>query len=293
MSHPFWQHKTRIFLAALIALLFPGALQAAPTTYSASLGFEYATGKYGTGIRTDSVYAPVTLSVFPSDRLDFSVEVPYVYQSTSSVVAREFMGMRQATTTGTTTAAAAMTGPGAGMGTGPGPRTNASAANADSAESGLGDVILRAGYILFQEGDLLPSVRPNFALKLPTADENKFLGTGAFDESFGLELAKWFGEWLTDVEGGYTFQGHSSVTDVKDYFYYTAGVGYQLTDRLRPMLILKGSTPPVEGAVGKLETRLRLKWQFAEHAGLDGYLAKGLTDSSPDYGTGLAVYYDF
>ena len=59
------------------------------------------------------------------------------------------------------------------------------------------------------------------------------------------------------------------------------------------MLFLKGSTPTVEGASSLLEALLRVKYQFAKHTGLDGYLAKGITTASPDYGMGLAVYYRF
>lgn len=282
-------------LVVMTALLLPKWADAAESTYSTSLGFEYATGKYGTGIKTDSIFVPFTVAVYPTERLDFSLEIPFVYQSSSAVVAGAFMGMqRQSMGTGSPAVAAAMGGPGAGGGsTGPGPRTTASASNIGNAQSGLGDLTFKAGYIVVPEGDHLPSIRPNLSVKIPTADKNKFLGTGAFDESIGVEFAKWFGDWLADGELGYTFQGKSSVLAVKDYFYYNGGIGYRLTERLRPMLILKGSTPTVEGASPLLETRLKVRYQITEHTGIDGYLSKGITAASPDYGTGLAVCFEF
>lgn len=287
---PTW-NKGAAILAAAITLLVPTWLYAAQTGYTAGLGFEYATGDYGTGIRTDAIYVPFTVSVYPTERIDFSAEIPYVYQSTSAVVAGEFMGMRQGGGMGSLSAVGAMTG--SGMGSGTGPTTTASAADLHNSQSGLGDITLRAGYILLPEGDHTPSIRPNVSLKIPTADKNRFLGTGAFDEGVGVELAKWFGNLLTDGEIGYTFQGSSSVLAVKDYLYYNLGIGYQLAPRLLPMFILKGTTPPVEGASARLEARLRVKYMLTEHTGLDAYVAKGIAQASPDYGTGLAVSYDF
>jgi hypothetical protein len=62
---------------------------------------------------------------------------------------------------------------------------------------------------------------------------------------------------------------------------------------LLPMFFIKGSAPTVEGASSLLEARLRVKYQFTKHTGIDGYLAKGITTASPDYGAGLAVSYEF
>ena len=284
MKQFFGSGKIFILLAVMTSLLLPAWVYADGPAYSVGLGFEFASGEYGTGIRTDSIYMPFTAAVRPTERLDFSLEIPFVYQSTSAVVAGQFMGM-QGQSAGTQSVMAVMGG--SGM------RTSASAATVNNSQDGIGDIKLKAGYVLYTEEKYVPAIRPNFYVKFPTADKNKFLGTGAFDEGLAVELTKWFGKWVADGEIGYAFQGKSSVLDVKDYLYYYAGGGYQLTEQLRPMLFLKGSTPTVEGASSLLEARLRVKYQFTQHTGIDGYLAKGLTTASPDYGTGLAVYYEF
>ncbi|WP_298272122.1 transporter [Geobacter sp.] len=282
--------SARLFtvLAAMTIFLFPARVFAEEPGYSVGLGFEFASGKYGTGIRTDSLYVPFTAAVYPTERLDFSLEIPFVYQSTSAVVAGQFMGM-QGQPAGTGSVMAAMVGSGMGSG----PMTSASAASVGNSQYGLGDVKLKAGYVLYTEERYIPAIRPNVYVKFPTADKNRFLGTGAFDGGFAVELTKWFGDWFADGEVGYTLQGKSSVVAVKDYLYYYAGGGYQLTDRLRPMLLVKGSSPTVEGASSLLEARLRVRYQLTEHTGIDGYLAKGIAQGSPDYGTGLAIYYEF
>jgi hypothetical protein len=287
MKHFSGLEKYSGLLVILAVLLLPAWGSAADSSYSVGLGFEFASGDYGTGVRTDSIFMPFTVAVSPTKRLDFSLEIPYVYQSSSAVVAGVFKGMQQQSPGMVSMSVLAA------MGGRPGPSTNAPAADLGNSQSGLGDMTFRAGYIAVVEGEYLPGIRPNFYVKFPTADKNKFLGTGAFDEGIALEFAKWFGSWLADGELGYTFQGKSTVLAVKDYLYYDAGVGYQLTEHLRPMLVLKGSTPRAEGASAQLETRLRAKYQITEHTGLDGYLAKGITKASPDYGTGLALYFEF
>ncbi len=283
MQHYFSSKKLPVLLVALSLLTLPAWASAAGPSYSIGLGLEFASGDYGTGIGTDSVFMPFTAAVNPTDRLDFTLEIPFVYQSTSAVVAGQFMGM-QSTSTVTQSAMAAM---------GPGPRTTASAGTIGNSQYGLGDMKLKAGYVLFTEEEHLPAIRPNLYVKIPTADKNKFLGTGAFDGGFAVELSKWYGDWLADGEMGYAIQGKSSVLAVKNYFYYDAGVGYQLTERLRPIFLVKGSTSTVEGGAALLEARLRLKYQVTKHTGVDGYLAKGITTASPDYGMGLAVFYEF
>ena len=273
-----------ILLGAVAVLFLPSLVYADGPSYAVGLGFEFASGEYGTGIRTDSIYMPFTAAVYPTERLDFSLEIPFVYQSTSAVVAGQYMGMQG--TQGSTSTMALQSGMG-GMG------TNASAGQVNNSQSGLGDMKLKAGYVLYTEEKYVPAIRPNFYVKFPTADKNKFLGTGAFDGGFGVELTKWFGKWFADGDLGYVIQGNSSVVNVKNYLEYYAGPGYQFTERLRTMVLLKGSTPTVEGASSLLEARLRAKYLFTKHTGVDGYLAKGITTASPDYGMGLAVFYEF
>ena len=101
--------------------------------------------------------------------------------------------------------------------------TSTSATGTNQSESGLGDITLKVGYILLPEKDYLPQVRPIAFVKFPTADKNKALGTGEFDEGFSVEVSKWFGDWNPFAEAGYTVQGKSSQLALKNYLAYNAG----------------------------------------------------------------------
>ncbi|QWV95423.1 transporter [Geomonas oryzisoli] len=270
------------------SLLVPAAVRAEGPALSATLGFEFATGDYGTGVTTRSVYLPLTVALAATDRLGFSLEVPYVYQSNSAVNTGVLLGSG-GQMAGMQKEVAAMNGQHGGSG-------SMSSAKPDSygrSSSGVGDITAKAGYVLVPEGELMPRIRPYLFVKFPTGDENKALGTGAFDEGGAVEFFKQVDRWYSFVETGYTVQGHSSLLPLKDYFSFNAGTGYEVTDSLLPMLVVKSSTAPIEGASALVETRLKLKYLATGHTSIEGYLAKGWTRSSADYGSGIAVSYDF
>lgn len=269
----------------LALVVLPARAHAEGLTYSLGLGFEVATGKYGTGTRTDSIYAPVTAAI-SSERFGFSLEIPYVYQSSSAANTRLFAGSGMHVMQ--------MTPPSTSGGTISGSSTSSSTtSNTNRAQSGLGDIIAKAAYVLVPEGETMPRVRPYLQVKFPTGDQQSALGTGTFAEGGFLELSKQMGTWYSFAEAGYVVQQRSSVLDLKNYLSYDAGIGPVLGEKLLPMVILKGSTAPIAGSSDLLEVRLKLKYQFATQAGIEGYLSKGLTTNSPDYGGGLAAYYDF
>lgn len=275
-------------LLIITALLLASHVQAEEYPYSVGLGFEFSSGKYGTNTTTDSLLVPFTVVYSPTNRLGLSLEIPFAYQSNGNVISSVAMGAG-----GMQGSRASMLAAGSMGGSMNGGLSPVSAGDRNSSESGLGDINLKAAYILVPEKDAVPQVRPSVFVKFPTADKNKSLGTGEFDEGFAVEVSKWFGKWNPFAEVGYTVQGRTPLLPLRNYMTYNAGTGYQVTDRFRPLVFIKGSSPPADGSSSLLEVRLKLKFQATTHTGIDGYLSKGITTNSPDYGTGLSVYYDF
>jgi hypothetical protein len=275
------------------ALILAHSAKADEYKYSVGLGFEFSSGQYGGNARTDSVYAPLTITASPTDRLGLALEIPFVYQSNGNLLSSID---RAGTQTGRTMmlSTSGMGGMSAGSdmpGSGTGMSSSSSSTNAP--ESGLGDITLKLGYVLVPEQDSIPQIRPMAFVKFPTADQSRSLGTGQFDEGVSVEISKWFGNWNPFAEAGYTVQGKSARLPLRNYLAYDAGVGYQVGDNFRPMLLIKGATAPADGVSGLLEVRLKLKYQATKRTGIEGYLAKGITTNSADYGTGLSVYYSF
>lgn len=251
-----------------------------PQTASISLGAEFASGKYGADTTIRSVYMPLIATWSPNDRFDIGIEVPFIYQSSSNVTTSLYNSSQAAT-------AVNLTAKG-----GPGGNSSASGSSGSSV-SGLGDIIMRLGVIALLEGDKAPQLRPSLFVKFPTANKSDGLGTGEFDAGGGLEAAKWFGDLHLTGEALYTWQGKADGFGLKNYFSYTAGVGYQLTKNLEPMLVVKGATAPSSYSGSLLEARARVIWTINDTTSLDLYGSKGVADSSPDYGGGLSVIYSF
>lgn len=239
--------------------------------YAVGLGVNYATGDYGTDTTTDSLRIPLTLDYFPTDRLDFELVIPYLYQNNSNTILSGGMrfpferhrGMR-------------ITG-----------------FDTSDSVSGLGDISLTAGYLLRQESDTLPSVRPLLYLKFPTADEDEGLGTGEFDVGAGIGAAKWFGPWYTFGEGRYIFQGSNSELGLKDYATLEGEVGYRLSPKFLPSVSLWWSSAPADDSSDLVEARLNGTYRATDDVTLEGYLGTGLSSGTADFGAGLAVFYSF
>ena len=283
-----------VFIGFMLLTVLSGQASASDETIyhnqnvgSISMGAEMSSGEYGTANRTTGVYVPVVLTWFPTSRIDLGIEIPYVYQSTSYVtngttqtivpvtIRGGVRGGRGTTTTSYSTSTATTTG------------------TSDVSASGIGDLVFRFGVIAYFENDKIPQLRPSVYVKAPTASDSDGLGTGEFDAGVGIEASKWLGDTHLTGEVFYNYLGKVPGLELKDYVNYTAGIGYQITDKLQPMLLGKGSTPSSSGSDGLLEIRLRTLWTATESTTLDVFVSRGLSDSSPEYGGGAAVIYSF
>jgi hypothetical protein len=269
-------------------------LPAKPQSASISLGAEFASGKYGTDVTTSSFYVPLIVAWSPTDRFDISLELPFIYQSNDNVTTHLFRNSQQGKIT---TKTLSKGGPG-GFGSafqqqGAGGPGGTAASGSSSAVDGLGDIIIRLGVIAANEGVRAPQIRPSLFIKFPTASSSSGLGTGEFDAGVGVELTKCFGEIHLTGEGLYTYQGKADGFGLKNYFSYSGGIGYQLSELFEPMLLVKGATAPSDLASELLEVRARFIWTFTSTTTLDLYGSHGIADSSPEYGGGIAVIHSF
>jgi len=102
--------------------------------------------------------------VRPFDRFWLSVTVPFIYQDTQNVVLT-----------------------GGGVASRKEQKGKAAPSARSTTESGLGDVLLKASVVVVEERDFIPEITPYLKIKFPTADEDRGLGTGEFDETvFGF-----------------------------------------------------------------------------------------------------------
>jgi hypothetical protein len=114
---------------------------------------------------------------------------------------------------------------------------------------GIGDIGLSAKALLRQEGQLAPAIAGRFALKLPTGDEDRALGSGEVDVALGVALEKTFGPVRLYFNTGLTiptgnpFAG-TGIDSVPMLSTFLTGE-YRFTERFSILLQLNGITPPV------------------------------------------------
>lgn len=288
-----------LFLTFLATLALPSGLWASekisrPDIYL-ELDFDFTSGDYGTGTTTDSYVYTLLLGAYLGERWDMQVSAPYIYQNNSYATSSgniHFGSRVPGTAIVSPQANGDMSGPG-GIDGGGGMDPAAGTTDVNESQSGLGDMALTLGYILLFEGQGVPQLRAYVEGQLPTGDEDKGLGTGGYGVEGGLELFKWVGPFSVLGSGAHTWQEDRSDLGLKDYWSYEIGLGYALTERLRPGVSLWGATEPAEGSGDLLEGKVQLSYRTGADTALGAYFMKGLATASPDSGAGLFFFWNF
>lgn len=158
-------------------------------------------------------------------------------------------------------------------------------------QSGMGDVILEAGSIYRAQGGdlrLLPSV----SVKLPTADEDKMLGSGETDIGAFLNMYQKCGGLVCTAAVGYIVAGEPDGVDYNNVMqlsiggfkaFQYAGLGAYLQ---YDSAMLEGRTDPV---------KLGVDWFYLFGVEYAVYIngTAGLNSAAPDYGIRAGVVWWF
>ena len=234
---------------------------------SLSTSVNYSVGDYGTGKDTTIVYIPFTLGVRPFDRFWLNLTVPFLYQNGQNVV-----------TTG------------GGVASRKGQKGKFAQPTTSSSEEGLGDVLLKASLVLVEERDFIPEITPYLKIKFPTADADRGLGTGEFDETLGVDVSKrLIGALFGYVTLAYTFIGDPPGTDFRNSFGWSVGAAYAVVQPLSLFAFLDGSTAISRGQADPVELRGGAEFRVTKWLKLTGAVTKGLTDGAADWGVSAGL----
>jgi Putative MetA-pathway of phenol degradation len=231
-----------------------------------STSFNYLKGDYGTGEDTEIIYVPFTFGI-RLDRFRLGLTVPYLRQTSQDVVLT-----------------------GGGVATKKGKQVAASTTTESRTEDGLGDILLRTSFIVLKEQPLLPEIEPYLKIKFPTADEDRGLGTGEFDETIGVDLSKTFLERLAVyLTLAYTFIGSPPGADFDNSFGWSIGAAYAVTQPFSIYAFLDGSTAIAPGQDNPLELRVGAEYRIIKALKLTGSVMKGLSDGAADWGVSAGL----
>ncbi len=219
-------------------------------------------GDFGTNTKTRTVYIPVTLKRY-FNLGDIALTVPYTNSKGGSNVTT-ISGRSVQTRSGTGT---------------------------NTSTGSIGDIVLAGSYYLLSEANDHPfdlSIIGN--VKFPTADYDKGLGTGEFDETAGFSINKSLNDWLIFSNVYYTFIGDPSGLDLNDQLTYEVGGGYHVNPSTTINLSYQEKTAVLDGSDNPQDIILSFNYDIEkDKVILFGSATKGLSDGSPDYGFTLGL----
>lgn len=252
--------RGRFCSIVLAVLAGPLAAQQRPPVVSLSAGAEYSSGDYGGSGDVKDVYVPVRAAV-DFDRFNVSLTVPYLWVKAPS---------------GTV-----ITGPDGAPVFGSG---------SEQTESGIGDVLV-AGTVRDvwrnAAGDTVMDLSGR--IKLGTADEDKGLGTGKTDYTMSAQFYRFAGSWTFLAAPGYTLRGDPSAFSLDNQWLFSTGASRRIVDGTRVGLFYDFRTSATDGADDIHELALHVSQQLSGSWRIFGFTFAGLTDSSPDWGVGVAL----
>jgi len=231
----------------------------APRT-SVAVGAEYSTGKFGGTETTDTLYIPVVIRHETG---------PWVLKATVPWLR--------------------ITGPANVIGGGADRVVLPGASTGRRTESGLGDIVLSGFYNVLDERKGGLGLDVGAKVKLPTADDQKGLGTGELDYAAQMDFFKPFDATTLFGSIGYRVYGDPAGTTLKDVFYTSIGASYRMSSQqsvgvaydYRPAIVNGGGK--VSEATLFWSNRLSPQWK------LQVYGVVGFADASPDAGIGALL----
>jgi len=247
------------------------------------LGFTpyYSSGDYGTASTTTITYLPLSIRRLFDDG-DITLVIPYIIITGSGAVT-VLSGVPNRTSGSGATGGGSSGGGGQGKGKKPGtvPPTDPT----ESTDSGLGDIILRGRYYLLDERGPFPTLALTGRIKFPTADADRGLGTGEFDEGLGLEVTKKLvGNWIGFLDLGYTFIGDPPTAALRNQWNYDLGLGYYFTKDLLGSFYYEEWRALVEGLSNPRDLLFAMNYKATSILRFNASLLVGLSDGAPDYG---------
>jgi hypothetical protein len=164
------------------------------------------------------------------------------------------------------------------------------AGNATTTETGLGDVVLALTRVdAFRSANGRTAVDVTGKVKLGTADEVRGLGTGETDLALVADVYRETGDATLVASVGYKARGEPPGVTLDDGWLGTLGALYRFSPATTGGVFLdyrQSSVPELEAI---RELALVLSHRIGTPWRIQGYVARGLSDTSLDWGAGVSL----
>jgi hypothetical protein len=273
--------------------------------FSASVGGDYSTGKYGTKDSTDVFYMPFSAS-YATGRMTYKVTVPFLRVTGPGDFVPSGLGGSGGGSTIVTTSDNCRgrdridrSGPGRGIcpttttivpGAPPTPPV-ATTKRKRTTESGLGDISAAATFNAVDNADWIVDFTGK--IKFPTGSESKGLSNGETDYALQANVEKPFGAAFVDVGLGYRWLGEPKGVSYDNVTYGSLEAGYKFNDKVTAGVSYDWATAAVSDSSKPQEISVYGNYRFNENYKLSAVLYTGLSKANPDIGAGLTLGYNF
>jgi hypothetical protein len=158
-------------------------------------------------------------------------------------------------------------------------------------ESGLGDLVTGFKWQLLDAARAWADQSLACAVKFPTADHDKGMGTGETDYDLTWIVSKPITDrWGVNLNVGYTWVGEDG-----DTLHYGVAGNVLLTKRIELVAEVFADTPLVSGAVTSVSLNGGVRWNLFNSLVLDAAVGAGLCGDAPNLTatTGFTWTFDF
>lgn len=265
------KHRRLSLRLALAALLAPSALLAQdpaaapvapvppPNPWRIDALANYSSGDYGLAEDTE-VYVGLLNIVYDRPSWRFQAGIPVLHIEGPATIVD-----------------------GAGIGTRP----------PGSSESGLGDITLSGTYKFGPLTRAALDTSFTALVKLPTADEDRGLGTGLVDTYLQFDVRRTFEHITPFATLGYRFLGSNSTYPLDDGLFASVGASTSLTEATTVGAAFNWREKIVSGGEDSIDTMVFAQTTLTEHWRVLAYGLVGFTDAAPDFGFGAGLTYKF
>ena len=258
----------------LILLVAPPAARAQDGRWQFGSAPTFSSGKYGDDSRTEILHTPITARrLFDNGDMTFVFPFTCIWGDGGVTVVN-----------GTPVGRQRLAGSATGAGRGGRAIDSAGVARA-TPRCGIGDIVVRGRYYLFDERGWAPTIAVRGHVKAPTASPERGLGTGRPDQGLGLEISRTIGGGaVVMVDGGYTIIGSPADVEYRNSWWYDVGLGGDLAKAVNLSVFFEEYRSIVPGlanardvlaaisVTGATGWRLQLSGEF------------GLSNGAPDHG---------
>jgi hypothetical protein len=249
-------------------------------------GISYLTGSYYFGEKTGTLYFSNGFNM-GFDRLSFSVNVPFVVQTTPWISYSPYGAIP---TGGTENGEVKRAGSGHAMVPGSGHRRHIDLADTVSyARASFSDPSVQAGFRIYSGRDGKTTLILNGHLKFPISTPSSGYGTGAWDSGTGFSLSQSLGyTWMVFADATWWWLGDMEDLNLNNSLAYGVGVGKIFTET--GWLVnasLSGFTTIVDNYDPPLTLTFGTGYKADTNIFLNATTGFGLSESSPGFSAGF------